>query len=189
MSSGVARLAPETSSSERTATRLCHVYERRYASALRSAPAPEGVSLPARRGPLRADHGRRPTAAMVDSALPVLCWHPLLWYPIGLPVDDSLGKGARGSFGRSYERSRTHQMFCCFEVRGHKGVVLGIRDILPDTLEDGAGRVAWLQGGAEIEGLGSAGRFDGEDAGDVPEEPAKLAARAPAHRVVVFLHG
>src|SRR5215210_8047649 len=43
MSTGVARLAPETRSSEKTATPLSHVYERRYTSALRSAPAPEGV--------------------------------------------------------------------------------------------------------------------------------------------------
>ena len=105
MSSGVARLAPETSSSERTATALCHVYERRYASALRSAPAPEGVSLPARRGPLRAHHGRRLPAAMGDSALMVHCWHPLLYYPIGLRVDRALGEGAYGSFGCSYELS------------------------------------------------------------------------------------
>jgi hypothetical protein len=84
---------------------LCHEYERRYASALRSAPAPDGVSLPARRGPLRAHHGRRLTAAMGDSALMVLCWHPPLWYPIGSPVDRSLGDGAYGSFGCSYECS------------------------------------------------------------------------------------
>jgi hypothetical protein len=38
-------------------------------------------------------------------ALMVLCWHPLLWYPIGIPVDRSLGEGAYGSFGCSYERS------------------------------------------------------------------------------------
>jgi hypothetical protein len=103
MSSGVARLAPGTSSSERTATTLCHLYERRYASALRSAPAPEDISLPARRGPLRADHGR--AFAVGDCALMVLCWHSLVWYPIGLPVDRSLGEGAHGSFGCSYQRS------------------------------------------------------------------------------------
>ena len=44
-------------------------------------------------------------------------------------------------------------------------------------------------GGAEVEGLGRAGRFDGEDAGDVTKEPAQLAGRAPSHRVVIFLHG
>ena len=40
MSSGVARLAPETKSRERTATALSHVYERRYARP-RSEPAPK----------------------------------------------------------------------------------------------------------------------------------------------------
>ena len=72
-------------------------------------------------------------------------------------------------FGRVYECPRTHQAFCCFEVRCHKGVALDERHVLPDTLEDGAGCVAWLQGRAEVEGLGRARRFDGEDAGDVPK--------------------
>jgi hypothetical protein len=76
MSSGVARFAPETSSSDRTATPLSHAYELRYASALRSAPAPECVSLPARRGPLRAHHDHRLAVAFSDPAVMVLCWHP-----------------------------------------------------------------------------------------------------------------
>src|SRR5215211_8335844 len=37
--------------------------------------------------------------------------------------------------------------------------------------------------------MGCAGCFDGEDAEGVLEEPAQLAAGAPAHRVVVLLHG
>ena len=87
MSRGVARFAPETSKSDRTATALSRAYERRYASALRSAPAPERVSLPARRYPLRAHHGRRLTVATGDRALMVLTCHPFLWYPISPPVD------------------------------------------------------------------------------------------------------
>jgi hypothetical protein len=105
MSSGVARFAPETSSSERTATTLCQVYERRYASALRSSPAPEDVSLPARRDPLRAHPGHPLTVSFSYPAVMILSWHPFLWYPIGLHVDRALGERTRRSFGRFYERS------------------------------------------------------------------------------------
>ena len=105
MSSGVARLAPETKSSERTATALCHLYERRYASALRSSPAPEDVSLTARGDPLRAHPGHPLTVTFSYPAVMVLCWHPFLWYPIGLLADRSLGEGPDDSFGRFCERS------------------------------------------------------------------------------------
>ena len=105
MSSGVARFAPETKSSDSTATTLCHVYERRYASALRSDPAPEDVSLPVRRDPLRAHRGHPLTVAFSYPAVMVLYWHPFLWYPIGPLVDRSLGEGAGGPCGRFYERS------------------------------------------------------------------------------------
>jgi hypothetical protein len=105
MSSGVARLAPETKSSERTATTLCHVYERRNASALRSDPAPEDVSLPARRDSLRAHPAHPLTVAFSYPAVMVLYWHPFLWYPIGPLVDRSLGEWADGLCGRFYERS------------------------------------------------------------------------------------
>ena len=105
MSSGVARLAPETKSSERTATALCHLYERRYASALRSSPAPEDVSLTARRDPLRAHPGHPLTVSFSYPAAMVLCWHPFIWYPIGLLVDCALGERAYGSFCRFYEGS------------------------------------------------------------------------------------
>ena len=37
---------------------------------------------------------------------------------------------------------------------GHGSVALNERDVSPDTPEDGVGCASWLQGGAEIEGLG-----------------------------------
>ena len=94
----------------------------------------------------------------------VLCCHPFLWYPISLPVDRSLGEGADGSFGCQCQLPRGYEALGSLQVRSHKGVALDERNVSPDTLAYGAGCVAWLQGVAEVESLGRAGRFDGEDA-------------------------